>query len=770
MNHKFSRFLLTFSLLALISSSVDAKPLTIRNETLQVVVDDTSNEFAIQLLPSSRTIVSHGKLLTAKGKTTTSPVSDPLFGQGDSIVVFDPSGASAELLLFPKLPFVLIRSTLKNAGSADLFLNRVGLAGFDVALDQPGASLTTLGTSGLLAADKNPGSYAWLAIAEPQTRHGVVTGWLSHDRASGVLFTKTDDAGVLVDARSDYGHLRIAPGATADTETLAIGYFDDARLGLEAWADAVAQVYKIKLPPQPSGFCTWYTEKYGKASDEKHLAALAEFSAQKLKPYGLGFIQIDDYWQEGDSQKNGPNKNFTASRATGPYPSGMKATADNLKRLGFTPGIWFMPFAGTFNDPWFKNHQDWFVKDTKGQPYDTKWGGTSLDMTKPEVRDYLRSIVTTIAKEWGYQYFKMDGLYTGVAVKQVYVNSGYKEDEMGDAVFANPDKTNIEAFRDGLKLVRDAAGPDVFFLGCTVTQNMRSYGASIGLVNAMRIGPDNSGKWDRWSKSSPVFGSRHYFLNGRIWYNDPDPNYVRSSIDIADARTIASWSAISGQLNSNSDWIPDLPPERIDILKRTLQPHGRTARPVDFFENDPPRLWLVTDEKSSVRRDVIGVFNWAEEKAQIETPLARFGLPNGTEYVAFDYWANTFVAPFKDTLKASLPKHGCQILAVRPLLAYPFLLSTSRHVTQGMIDVTDEKWESAAKTLSAKSQIIAGDAYELRIYAPVKPQAWKATKAELSAEDQVAGAQISYTQTDSGLRVTVRSPTTRTVNWKVHFN
>ena len=38
------------------------------------------------------------------------------------------------------------------------------------------------------------------------------------------------------------GRLQLAAGQTEELETFAIGYFDDARLGLEAWADAVAGI------------------------------------------------------------------------------------------------------------------------------------------------------------------------------------------------------------------------------------------------------------------------------------------------------------------------------------------------------------------------------------------------------------------------------------------------------------------------------------------------------------------------------------------------
>jgi len=95
-----------------------------------------------------------------------------------------------------------------------------------------------------------------------------------------------------------------------------------------------------------------------------------------------------------------------------------------------------MPFAGTSYDPFFADHQDWFVRRAdNGQPYETKWGGTCLDMTHPGARGHVRCVVERICSEWGFQYLKIDGLWTGTATKQQYVNSGYKDDGMGDAVF-----------------------------------------------------------------------------------------------------------------------------------------------------------------------------------------------------------------------------------------------------------------------------------------------------------------------------------------------
>ena len=55
------------------------------------------------------------------------------------------------------------------------------------------------------------------------------------------------------------------------------------------------------------------------------------------------------------------------------------------------------------------------------------------------------------------------------------------------------------------------------------------------------------------------------------------------------------------------------------------------------------------------------------------------------------------------------------ILAMRPEADHPQVVSTSRHVTQGMVDLLEEKWDPATKTLSGRSKLVAGDPYEIRI-------------------------------------------------------
>jgi hypothetical protein len=799
-----SKALLAVGVWLLTATLSFAQPLAavIENTALKAQYISPGGYFLLIDKPSQRSFISLGTLSHGAGVATVTNVADKTFGAGQAIELSYADGSKDWIAIFPNLQFVLLRSSIHNGGKETTVMQSAKTLAARVNFGKPTAGLRTLGTGGLLEAEKNPGSYAWLAVAEPQTRNGVVFGWLTHDRGSGVLFTKIENDTVIVDAQIDYGKLRIAAGKSVELETLAIGYFDDARIGLEAWADAVAKVYDIHLPPQPAGYCTWYSKPHGGAADEKHLAELAAFSATNLAPFGFSVVQIDDGWQAGFKRANpsSPKKDFRTNNSTGPYPSGMKAAADNIKSLGLVPGIWFMPFAGTATDPFFTNHLDWFAKTTSGVPFDTPWGGACLDMTHAGARDHLREITSRICRDWGYQYIKIDGLWTGTATRQTYVNSGYKDDQIGEAVFQNPDKTNIEAYRDGLRLVREAAGTNVFILGCNGPQNMRSYGGAFGLVDAMRVGPDNGAEWNRLTRGT-IFGSRHYFLHGRIWYNDPDPAYVRASMPLNHAQLLCSWVALSGQLNLSSEWLPGLPPERLDILKRTIPAHGLLPRPVDIFDNDPPRIWLLTDtpergvhaasasqrpgtqsqmnpggsstlkrpEGRAPRRDVIGIFNWESKEQQFDYPLDRLGFGANTEYAAFDYWAKTLLVVMKGHLRVTVPAESCRVIAVRPRAEHPQLLSTSRHITQGIVDVLEEKWDARKKTLSGRSKVVGGDTYELRIFAEAGREILTANVVEVSTADKSAGVNTSMVSDGNLIRARIDSSTSREVSWSVIF-
>jgi hypothetical protein len=674
-------------------------------------------------------------------------------------------GGSQRFWLRDEMPFVFTSAKLLQSGATDGDLRSIVPLSMKLSASAEGVRL--LGSDGPGKADKGKTSYVFIAAADRDSNSGCVAGWVTHDRASGIVDARTEDGKLLMTARSEYGRSPLSLSDSADGETFAFGFFDDARLGLEQFADATAKFNHITLPPPPCGYSTWY---HARALDQERMAKLAAFVKEKhLDEYGLDFLQIDDQWQVA-------RRDFTSHKPTGPYPDGMKKTADAIKSANLFAGLWLTPFGWNAKEGVLASHPDWFVHRADGSVYDVKWAGDCLDMSNPEARKFLSEVVARMTHDWGYKLLKIDGLWSGMACLILYPSPAYRDDGLGDAVFYDKKKTNVEVYRDGLKLVREAAGKDTFLLGCNIAQNMRTLGASVGLVDAMRVGPDIKADWGavvRCAKPATWL----YFWNARVWHNDPDCLMLRDPLTLENARAWGSFIALSGQLNLVSEWLPDLPPEKLDVYKRTIPNHRvLDARPVDLFERDLPRIWQVTEGEGDDRRDVVGLFNWNFDKpttqpagaevgpVTVTLDLAQLGLGAG-EYVGFDYWGNEFMPKIGDNTTFTLPPGSCRVMALRRSAKHPQVVSTSRHIAQGLLDLTYVRWHNDKNALTGRARVVGGDDYELRLDAATA----HAAAAELSADDRAAGVSASLKQDGRLVRVTLKSPRTRTVEWDVRF-
>jgi len=743
--------------LAAAEGKVDVKAkretLVLDNGVLRVAYDAKMGTFAAWR--GKRAFIEAGRLVETgaeKGKAVLVDVRDAL-GSGRAVEVTWADGRIRRMALYDGVPFVCIRASVRNPSEKPVTVAEIPALSAQVVSPGPMDRVRGFGPAGLYALGGRT-HFCFGAAVDPATRAGVVCGWLTHERGSGVVTVGKSGEGVRFGARAQYGRLLVPAGGTAEGETLAIGCFDDALDGLEAYAAAAAKALKITLPKTvPSGYCTWY---HARGSNAKQVAELSDFCGKHLRKFGLEFVQIDDGWQVG-------GRDFTTYNPRGRYQAGMKPTAERITGNGLRAGIWYIPFGWNPKCKSLAEHGDWFVHRPDGKIYTVRWAGSCLDMTHPKARAFLRKVVSRMSKDWGYKYIKIDGLWTGMAVKILYPSPAYRDDDLGKAVFHDPSKTHVEAYRSGLRLVREAAGDDVFILGCNIAQNARTLGGSFGLVDGMRIGHDIGANWGS-VRGCAVPTGRFYFLHGHVWFNDPDCLMLRKPLTPDQARAWGSLLAISGQMNVVSEFLPDLPEDKLDVVRRTMPNHGGLGRPIDLFVNSPATIWHYRSKVAGERHDVVVLMNWDAKKAATrELALAEIGLPAGAKdrYVGFDYWANEFIEPFAGKRTFELRPSSCRVIALRRRLGHPQVVSTSRHVTQGPIDLSAVTWDAASKTLAGRSKVVAGDPYEIRI---VAPRGVRATAAKAPA-----GAKVRFAQSGSHVRVTIDTPTSRQVDWRVSF-
>src|SRR6516164_172042 len=187
---------------ALIGSLTKAETLSIENDSLKVSYDTALQRFSIQERATGKAVVSDGRLLDRViSGARVMRARDAIFAKGRQIRVSYADGAVSRLELYPSLPFLLVKTEVHSSAASEADLDRTVPVQFAINLDRPVNDLRTLGTAGLTTADKNPGSYLFLTLADPETRRGLVAGWLTEDRGSGVLFSSANTGRVTFSAR-----------------------------------------------------------------------------------------------------------------------------------------------------------------------------------------------------------------------------------------------------------------------------------------------------------------------------------------------------------------------------------------------------------------------------------------------------------------------------------------------------------------------------------------------------------------------------------------
>src|SRR6266496_1218882 len=140
-----------------------------------------------------------------------------------------------------------------------------------------------------------------------------------------------------------------------------------------------------------------------------------------------------------------------------------------IRERGRRPGIWVAPFLVGPDSEVARQHPDWLVSDVDAG---VNWGQRLgvLDVTHGGAEAYLRQVFGEL-RDMGVDFYKIDFVYAGAL-------TGRR---------AAPSLGGVTAYQHGLSMIREAIGPDAYLLAC---------GApilpSVGLVDAMRVGPDTA--------------------------------------------------------------------------------------------------------------------------------------------------------------------------------------------------------------------------------------------------------------------------------------
>ena len=493
------------------------------------------------------------------------------------------------------------------------------------------------------------------------SEHPVLFGFDNVSVAMGEFIymknDKNDDIHSEIIAYLNYGNI-LEPLNSLITPTLLIIKEDNC---LERFTEIVKNKFNIKIKEIPVGWCSWYSFDIN-ITETNMIDNIQKLKNNPLK-LDVKYIQLDDgYYKSVGDWLDCNNK----------FPNHLKHIVNLIHENGMNAGIWIAPFLVGPESKIYKKHKDWLLRDKKNNlivaTYNPVWKNDSttyaLDGTNPKVQEHLFNIFF-ILRNIGFNYFKLDFLAAG----NIQASNHY-----------NKHMTRTEAYCEGLRAIRKGAGDNAFILGCGAL-----IGASIGLVDGMRVSPDTADSW------SPYFLHSYFadgaglpstsyalqsnisrqFMNKKWWINDPDVLILRDHSTSLTEEEIKTKISIIGMLGGSmffSDELYKIGYDRINMMRKFLPITNLSCTCVDILESSYGSIFLLNNQE---KHDtfILTFLNWTDKNkkqkiddSKILLKIMKIMNVNFNDNILnyYDFWENNILTQNIVNIKP----HGVKFLIV----------------------------------------------------------------------------------------------------------
>ncbi len=455
------------------------------------------------------------------------------------------------------------------------------------------------------------------------------------------------------------------------------------------WVPHYAPIDRKRCPRPPTGWMSWNVY-FDQAGSKENLME-ADYGRKFLQPFGLEIWSIESWQGNSDRLPVSRFHNMDLECNEPQFPEGMKWLCEEIKKRGFKPGLWMAPF-GTGSTGFYTAHKDWFLHDGAGQPIGCWNGVFTLDPTVKAARDHLRGIFDKAAHEWGYEFFKIDGMSgRGPGYCAHLYELPRIRERFADPACPNPFELCVKAFRDGI-------GEDRIFLAC----QGHFTGAEAGYADASRTGADivHPGQPVKWANI--MLQARctinQVFANNVVFWSDPDCMLVsQEALGIEQARVETTVVSLPGQQMFAGDKLGELSPDRIKLLQQALPVCD--VRPADLYPKfGHLPVWDLKIVRPFGDWHVVALFNWKDEPEAVGFDWNEIGEPEGKRFVAWEFWTESWQGEVADSFGMQVPARSVRLVALRPVSDKVQFLSSDRHISQGGVELRDQTWSDGACT------------------------------------------------------------------------
>ena len=478
------------------------------------------------------------------------------------------------------------------------------------------------------------------------------------------------------------------------------------------WAPGYHPIDRRRCPRAPTGWMSWNTY-FDKAGAAENLAE-ARIGAKYLKPFGLDIWSIESWQDHSLWLPVRDFHNLDLSCYKPKFPEGMKKLADDLRALGFRPGLW-MPLYGTGDKAFHDAHRDLFLHDADGKPIDCWNGRYMLDTTNPDALELLRRLTRTASREWGYEFFKFDGMAN--------TPRKFERPEIR-ARFRNPSDPNW--FDGSVKVLREGIGEDRIMLGC-----MGDFtGTEAQYLDASRLGSDVVGCYHGLGENYNPLGNSNWaqmpvkwknilhqaectftqiFVNNIMFYTDPDTLLVGYTLEKHEAEVMATIIGLPGQLMFAGDKLGTLQYDRMKMIQQVLPVadiHPQNLYPYAASSMLP--IWNLSVSRPFGTWRVVALFNFTDAPRTFDVSMESLGLDPSKPYTAFEFWSGSWEGLIKGGIGCEIPMRTVRLFALWEAADRPQFVGDDRHITQGAVELCDLKWDATAKTYTLDVKAIGG--------------------------------------------------------------
>jgi hypothetical protein len=127
----------------------------------------------------------------------------------------------------------------------------------------------------------------------------------------------------------------------------------------------------------------------------------------------------------------------------------------------------------------------------------------------------------------------------------------------------------------------------------------------------------------------------------------------------------------------------------------------------------PPSVILA---RSNPERWMLALVNWDDEPRRENVDLAAHGAAG--PLAAYDVWREERASDVQGRLSVTIQPRSAIVLGLVRPRATPFVLGSTRHVVQGVIDIAEQRWDRRARRLSGRSTNLDGRPYAITVALP----------------------------------------------------